>query len=60
MTYKLFTVREIPEDARRFIALDDEGLPYQGVEIDGVRYDAEFWRVHDGSPMPYHHKERPE
>ena len=60
MTYRMFTVREIPESARRFVALDDEGLPYPGVEIDGVRYDAEGWRCHINISMPDHHKEQPE
>ena len=58
MTYRLVTCRDIPEGSRRFVALDEKGLPYPGVEIDAVRYDADGWRLHVPTPMPDHHKER--
>ena len=58
MTYRLITFRDIPENARHFIAINEQGLFYRGVEIGGVRYDADFWRLRSDTPMPDHHKER--
>ncbi len=58
MTFAVYNFRDPPTDARRFVALDDAGLPYPGIEIGGVRYDLDAWRAYLDTPMPEHHKER--
>ena len=58
MSFTIFNMRDIPADARQFVAIDSNGLPYPGVEIDGVRYDRDAWRCRQSVPMPQHHTER--
>ena len=55
---KTFRLREIPPSARRFVVLDDDGLPYRAVEIDGKNYDEEGWRSHIDTEIPASQKER--